>query len=142
MILIAHRGNTNGENVSEENKPDYVYAALAKGFDVEIDVWKINDDWWLGHDMPQYKLHSASLLKERKAWCHAKNLLALCDLLKLGAHCFWHQNDDYTLTSRRYIWTYPEKSTMTGPMIIVMKTNDVITQQCSGICSDYVNEFR
>lgn len=142
MILIAHRGNTNGENVLEENKPDYVYAALTQGFDVEIDVWKINDDWWLGHDMPQYKLRSTSLLEERKVWCHAKNLLAFCDLLKLGAHCFWHQNDDYTLTSKQYIWTFPEKSTMIGPMIIVMKTNDVITQQCSGICSDYVNELR
>ena len=38
MKLIAHRGNIHGENPSEENKPEYIDAAIDKGYDVEIDV--------------------------------------------------------------------------------------------------------
>ena len=40
-------------------------------------------------------------------WCHAKNLDALNRLLKIGVNCFWHENDKYTLTSNRIIWTFP-----------------------------------
>ena len=25
-------------------------------------------------------------------------------------HCFWHENDDYALTSKNWIWAYPGKS--------------------------------
>ena len=45
----------------------------------------------------------------QKIWFHAKNIEAFYELLKLNIVCFWHQNDDVTLTSNGYIWTYPGK---------------------------------
>ena len=42
MILISHRGNTNGKLPSAENRPDYIDEAIGFGFDVEIDVWLID----------------------------------------------------------------------------------------------------
>ena len=40
MILISHRGNTNGKNINRENTKSYIDEAIAKGFDVEIDICK------------------------------------------------------------------------------------------------------
>lgn len=39
MIKIAHRGNINGKLPEMENSPNYVMAAIEKGYDCEIDLW-------------------------------------------------------------------------------------------------------
>ena len=39
MILISHRGNITGIEKDSENKPDYIFNALNKGFNVEIDIF-------------------------------------------------------------------------------------------------------
>jgi hypothetical protein len=57
MILISHRGNINGKNDVRENSMFYIMEALTMGFDVEIDVWYINNEWFLGHDKPQYQIN-------------------------------------------------------------------------------------
>ena len=55
QYFISHRGNLTGIGGEEwENHPDYIDAALAAGFDVEIDVWVIEGTFWLGHDAPQF----------------------------------------------------------------------------------------
>ena len=54
MILISHRGNLSGPS-KEENHPEHIIKAAAAGFDVEVDVWVINNDYFLGHDEPRYK---------------------------------------------------------------------------------------
>jgi hypothetical protein len=30
-------------------------------------------------------------------------------MLDNNIHCFWHQKDDFTITSQGFIWTYPGK---------------------------------
>ena len=56
MIRIAHRGNTKGPNPLEENKPEYLLQAVNDGYDCEVDVWLIDNEIWLGHDRPDYKV--------------------------------------------------------------------------------------
>ncbi len=108
MKLISHRGNILGKQPGLENMPEYVLDTLKKGYDVEIDVW-YNNGFWLGHDEPTFPI-GVSFLKNKKLWCHAKNLEALSMMRKENdIHYFWHQNDDYTITSQKYIWTYPNK---------------------------------
>jgi hypothetical protein len=55
MKLIAHRGNINGSNPEKENHPDYINEAIKLGHNVEIDVWFINNKFYLGHDDPSKK---------------------------------------------------------------------------------------
>ena len=38
MILISHRGNISGKNVSLENNPNYIKDAIYLGYNVEVDV--------------------------------------------------------------------------------------------------------
>ena len=55
MILISHRGNIEGRT-DQENKPEYRKKALDQGFNVEVDVWYVNNEYYLGHALPQYKI--------------------------------------------------------------------------------------
>ena len=57
MICIAHRGNINQVDKDRENSPDYITEAVLAGYDVEVDAWYKNNQWWLGHDEPQYKIN-------------------------------------------------------------------------------------
>lgn len=139
MLIIAHRGNTRGPNAARENAPDYIIEALEMGFDVEIDVWVIDGEYYLGHDAPQYKT-DVGFLKNEKFWCHAKNLAALEALIQEGCHVFSHDKDDYILTSKSIIWAYPGM-TLSSRTICVMpeKTNYSSDELhgCLGICTDY-----
>lgn len=109
MIYISHRGNLTGPSKTE-NYPIHISAALVMGYHVEIDVWFVNDKFYLGHDEPNFKTEvDLKYLKNKKLWCHAKNIEALSMMLRNKVHCFWHQEDDATITSKSYIWTYPGK---------------------------------
>ena len=56
MILISHRGNILGRKKQLENNPNYIDNTLKLGYDVEVDVWSIDKQFYLGHDEPQYKI--------------------------------------------------------------------------------------
>jgi hypothetical protein len=141
MILISHRGNLNSKNKELENSPDYIIKALDK-YEVEIDVWFIDNNFFLGHDEPTY-LTNINFLKNKKLWCHAKNLEALKDLLKLNIHCFWHEEDTVTLTSKNFIWTYPNKKIINYNSIAVMPElfPEWDISNASGICSDFIENY-
>lgn len=141
MLLISHRGNLNGPNPQRENSPSYILEA-SQYFDVEIDVW-FNDGFYLGHDKPTY-LIDRDFLINHKFWCHAKNIEALVEMLKVPSiHCFWHQSDDVVLTSRQYIWTYPGKEIASARAIAVVPeaVEDWDISQAIGVCSDYVIDY-
>jgi hypothetical protein len=141
MIKIAHRGNIEGPS-EKENSPEHIKKAITLGFDAEIDVWLVGKKLWLGHDMPQYIL-SKNFLDKHKSnlWIHCKNLAALEYFVKTKEEYvyFWHEEDDYTLTSNHFIWTYPGKK-VTSNSIIVIKDKFVPEEalDVAGICSDYV----
>ena len=138
MILIAHRGNMNGPN-EYENGQKYCEEAIAQGFNIELDVW-YTDTWWTGHDRPQYRVDPDFLLK-KEVWCHAKNIEALKKLLELGAHCFFHQNDNVTLTSQQYIWTYPTQPLTEKSICVLPELQTIDVDGCAGICSDYIVRY-
>jgi hypothetical protein len=138
MILIAHRGNLNGKT-NRENQPEYIQEALVQDFDVEIDVWYIEDEFWLGHDIPQYKIEE-NFLENPRLWCHAKSIDTLYKMTSNSLiHCFWHQEDDVTLTSRGYLWTYPGKQ-LTKKSICVLPEKR-FEAEMAGVCSDYIKEW-
>lgn len=149
MILIAHRGLFEGPNLNKENNPEQIELALSLGYDCEVDVWYQNKEWWLGHDKPQYKVDS-SFVGKHGLWIHCKNLDALYEFSTspIQFEYFWHQEDDFTLTSSQYIWTYPGKM-LTRNSISVQpeRTPDQWewTKKCShsigGVCTKFVKKF-
>jgi hypothetical protein len=134
MLIISHRGNLDGREEKLENSPEYIESALYHGFDVEIDVWYLGDSYYLGHDEPKHKVYKDFLLNGR-LWCHAKNIEALQKMIEEGIHCFWHENDKLTLTSKKIPWCFPGTYLETG--ITVMKDKQIPPYKIKGMCTDY-----
>jgi len=141
MYLISHRGNLNGIQKDKENEPGYINTAINKGFDVEVDVRFENNKFFLGHDFSQFEINKEFLLN-KKIWCHAKTSEALSALDKIKAHFFWHQEDDYTITSKGYIWTYPGKKLFSKSICVLPEKANYKEINCLGICSDFIERYK
>ena len=145
MILIAHRGNINGRFESYENEPNYIDKALEKGYDVEIDIWVIEGNFYLGHDKPQYGITLEWLDKRKnKLWIHCKNIEAMEWFNSLFGtyNYFWHQEDTLTLTSKGYIWAYPGKQPIKASIAVMPEIYNDDISQCLGICSNYIQNYK
>ena len=147
MFFISHRGNINGPNKEQENKPEYLINALNEGYYIELDLWYIDNNLYLGHDEPQYKIKYSFLLENKdKMYVHCKNIQALHYILYKNddIECFFHDSDECVLTSKRNIWTFPGKL-LTDKSICVMpervKDNNYYLNNCIGICTDYVSKY-
>jgi len=144
MRYISHRGNLTGKNEKSENSPHRIEYALSQGYDCEIDVY-YNDGWFLGHDEEEYEI-DFNFLKQQGLWIHAKNLNALVRLYESGTNYFWHQEDDFTLTSWGYIWAYPGKPLTSKSILVKPETHMEISEIDSitvyGICSDIIELIR
>ncbi len=146
MILISHRGNIFGPS-EDENSPKLIDKALSLGYDVEIDLfckltWA-NNELFLGHDQPIYPI-SYSFLAERSKhlWIHCKTLNALNAMTPSGFNYFFHNGDDYTLTSMGYIWTYTGKPLPEFKGIACMpEEKGVDLKNAAGICSDFISLY-
>tara|TARA_R110000824_G_scaffold315257_1_gene502360 strand:+ start:19785 stop:20219 length:435 start_codon:yes stop_codon:yes gene_type:complete len=144
MLFISHRGNIDGPLRTLENNPSHILTLTKRGIDVEIDVWYDGEQLYLGHDKPRYEI-DLSFLQNDKFWCHAKNLQALEYMLQHNVHCFWHQTDDYTITSRGYIWTFPNKPVCKKSIIVchsLEETKHYANLDIAGVCSDYIGEIK
>jgi glycerophosphoryl diester phosphodiesterase len=142
MRLIAHRGNTTGPSPEHENTVPHVNKALAIGFDVEVDVWYVKGEFYLGHDAPTYPVEK-QLLIDRRVWCHAKNQSTLVELLRINAHCFMHDQDVAALTSEKYIWEFSDQLPTSKSVIVMPEKsgNKPFNNVAAGICSDYVSKY-
>jgi glycerophosphoryl diester phosphodiesterase len=149
MKIIAHRGNIDGPNPLNENKPDIIDNAISMGFDVEVDVRydRFDNKFYLGHDEPQYVVDWYWLAQRMdNLWIHCKNIDALYEFSRAtsGYNYFWHQTDFFTLTSKQYIWTYPGQSYTSKSIIVMPETYlkkdqmvDLTAYGCYGVCTDY-----
>lgn len=144
MILIAHRGNTEGPQPELENSPAYINDAIASGFNVEADLWVKENSLYLGHLRPDYHIDKDYLLDRKDhMWVHCKSAKALDACLNLKIHCFFHLSDEYTLTSEGYVWGYPGSDAVGQNFISVLPEASNIDNfsGVAGICSDYVRDY-
>ena len=142
MILIAHRGNTEGPNPQYENSPEYITYASNQGFDVEVDVWHIDQKWYLGHDEPQYET-TIGFLSQSGLWIHCKNHDALRTLVIFDdMNIFYCTNEEYVLTSQNVIWAFPGIKGDANTICVMPEYNDTPTEGAMGVCSDYIGKYK
>ena len=140
MIYISHRGFINGVDEKIENNPINIAKLLEKNIHVEVYVRYYNDSFYLGHDDPKYKI-DVNFLKHKNLWCHAKNFKTLDEIRKIDCHYFWHQEDDYTLTSKGFIWVYPGKPLIRNSIAVLPEKFKQDLSICYGICTDNINKY-
>lgn len=147
MKIISHRGNLEGSNFVKENTKKYIDIALDKSFDVEIDLWKVNNEFFLGHDKPLYKV-SFDWLAERKnkLWIHTKNFSAFESLLetKKGFIFFYYASEPLVLVSNGKIWTHTPKKIMNPknyivPLLSKIELENTNFMNWHAVCTDFPN---
>ena len=137
--------NINGRFESYENEPNYIDLSLSKGYDVEVDVWYVDGQLYLGHDKPQYGV-DLRWFRDRltNLWVHCKNIEAVLFFKdnQYPFNYFWHENDTITLTSLNHIWVYPGKQPINNSIAVMPELNNDDISQCLGICSDYIEKYK
>lgn len=144
MILISHRGNISGIQKEKENSISYIEDALNCGYDVEVDIWRIKNKLFLGHDFPQYEF-DIDWLKSKcnNLWIHCKNYESVNYFLNFDIfNFFWHQYDDISITSLGYIWVFPGKQPIQNSIAVLPELNEEDLSKCIGICSDYIELYK
>ncbi len=148
MKYISHRGNLNGPNKEIENTKEQIIKVIELGYDCEIDLWYIENNIFLGHDKPENIVPLDFLLKyKNNLWCHCKNyeMLEYLNINNFDLNYFWHQNDDYTITSKGFVWVYPGKKLIKNSVFVLPEytnnSNNNLCKDIGGICSDYISNY-
>tara|TARA_R110002051_G_scaffold97852_1_gene167971 strand:+ start:98 stop:541 length:444 start_codon:yes stop_codon:yes gene_type:complete len=143
MILISHRGNIDGPNLERENTKSYIDECIDTGYEVEIDVWMIEDKLFLGHDEPINPV-TLQWLQDRseKLWIHCKNFNSLQFLLGHNElRVFFHEKEKYTIMSNGLVWAHELNETNQRCIIPLLAEKDLISWNpvsVFGVCSDYI----
>jgi hypothetical protein len=138
MKIISHRGNLTGSKPEFENNPTYIDVAIMAGFDVEVDVWYVDGQFFLGHDAPTYLVESTWIGdRTKRLWFHAKNHDALV-ALNFRFHStrvFWHETDRMTFVSDGTLWMYPGNYSPYGITVELGSARDM--PRVAGVCTDH-----
>jgi hypothetical protein len=148
MRLISHRGNTMGPDPSRENNPQYIQAAIDKGYDVEVDARLLQGGIFLGHDRPDYQVDLPWLVARKdRLWIHTKNFQAIDFLIPHDLRVFYHQHERHVVIGNtRALWSC-DLSEANGRSVVPMMGLEEIQRYKSlapgfhGVCSDYVEEL-
>jgi len=142
MIKIAHRGNFEGGNTPTENTIAQIDLAIAEGYDVKIDVWLLNDKWYLGYNLPQEEIDLA-FMERPTIWTHCRDLKGYVSLYhNPKVNALWHSSDDFTFTSKGIKWAASGIRTTDGIMTFPHYEADLEDEinfgiiQPLGVCSD------
>ena len=144
MKIYAHRGNLRGPE-SGENALDGIEACLDSGVGVELDVWGLDEEIWVGHDRPGWKIET-KVLENNSVICHAKNVEAVMILSRLSTTYFSIDRDPFSLCSNGLIWANygcspTPVSIMCSPeLVMAVEGIEEFYERISnsyGVCSDY-----
>jgi hypothetical protein len=144
MILISHRGNLFGKIEEKENSPNYIDEAIIRGFNVEIDLWVKENNLYLGHDLPQYKIDQRWLdVRKNNILVHAKNIFALEILIESKIKFFFHENERHVLIhNSNNVWSHDVSECLPRSIIPALTKNEFL-EHCNknvyGICSDFIS---
>jgi hypothetical protein len=140
--IISHRGNLNGPSASRENAPDYIEEAMAAGFDVEVDLRMVGNQYFLGHDFPIHPVSFQWINERRKhLLLHVKDLNALKHVIPQW-NFFCHSLDPYTVTSQGRIWLHDLSLTPDSRTIVPLITKRLMEAYpkvpVHAVCTDFV----
>ena len=150
MHWISHRGNIFVSNKKLENDPSQIEKLVKMSFECEIDVRvSKNKKIYLGHDSPMYEVDTNWLDRfSKNLWIHCKDWETLDYFCETKHNYFFHNTDDYTITSHGYIWAFPCKC-FSSKFIDVLPERNIETQdrgalqnKKAGICSDMIGKYR
>lgn len=142
MRIISHRGNLNGRDEQRENSVEYINEAIAKGFDVEVDLWLTDTGLYIGHDNPLIAV-GYNFICQPELWVHCKNAEAIDFCFMNLLNGFWHEEDKHAVTVQGYNWTYRGNKLVFNSIAVLpelMPEWDI--SNAWGICTDFPEKYK
>jgi len=72
MLLISYRGIYDGQNFEDANTPDQIGKAFDHGFSVMADVWRVDNQIYLGNEEPLTPV-TPEYLRGNRFWLNCRN---------------------------------------------------------------------
>lgn len=140
MHLISLRGNTNGKDTQNENKPYVVSELLKTGLHCWVDVWYHEGKLYLGTDEPKYPV-KPYFVNMFSLWCNAMNFETLIELKRLKAVNYFQYIGAPLLTNNGHILSDRIYDGWESTTVVI--TDDVIYTKLplKGIISDNIHSF-
>lgn len=157
MKFISHRGNLSGKNPNRENSKGSIEQVIKMGYEVEVDLWKIGNSFYLSHELPYYSSTVSEewlILKSKNLLIHAKNAEAIDWLINgwnkshgpnfNNFHFFSHEQDKYAWTNYGYLIVYPGQQVIESERTIIMlpELGTSIPKNYYAVCTDYVENYK
>lgn len=145
---ICHRGNVSGPVKELENNFGILIQRSIQGQRVEVDVWYHENNLWLGHDKPEYKITLDWLASCKRRLIHAKDGKTFQHLLQeagkraLDLHIFYHTDEDYVLTNKGIVICYPGQPLLEGSLCMMPERVSYSGEELRKtfqICTDFKN---
>ncbi|MFM2010735.1 MAG: Synechococcus phage [Bacteroidota bacterium] len=138
MYIISNRGNLNGRISEFENQPQYVDEAIVNhGLFVKIDVWVVDNKFYLGNEEPTYLIDPHWLIyREADLLIQARNVDAVKFLNSLNLNWFWHETDELTISSGGTVLLFNDNLFIKDCITFVESENKKIVSE-SGVCADH-----
>ncbi len=142
--LISSRGNIDGPNPKMENNLDYIDNAIDLGYDVSVDIWSYTGKMYLGHSCDNSKIPVSCLInRSAKLWVRCRNHEAFQILSRYQSlNIFWHQTDDFALTTKGYTWCYPGIGPLDRSVAFMPEFDAPNLDKFYAVCSDDVSYFK
>lgn len=135
MIIVSHRGNLDGKS-EWENHPTQILKSL-EYFPVEIDVWYINESWYLGHDKPDYKISFSFFTPNMYLHCKNSEALEKLEDLNVNLKYFWQTNENFSLIRNDKLWCNYNIYLKNGITVTLEYKEEINKKNIYGICTDY-----
>ncbi len=143
LILIAHLGNIDGQDVELQNTPAYLQAALAQGWHVCCDVVSRHG----GFALPTQRGLAPmpySMLSHARVWCRAADPETFDALAQVGAHIVLRDTNSWSPTNHGYLWTHPDapltpRSIAAYPELAA--PDWLKSREIAGICSNEIARY-
>lgn len=158
--IVAHRGLLNGPSKDLENNPEIILEIIKNHprLLIEIDLNIMEDGIYLGHDYPNYKIDIDFIIKNKDRFIlHVKRFDSESDFVNKSlskiykiSHCFSHEDDNFTITNRGWIWSHPKMGFVPNSIFVLPEKFVSLNSRefrnkinlLKGICTDFPLEIK
>ena len=119
----------------------------------ELDIWIDSEEIYIGHDYQKNKIEPKILYENSKNLIlHIKGIelkseksLNLFNNILSNCHFFTHQEDDFVITNKGWIWSHPRNGFVKNTICVLPEKIESIDsaikknkfKSLKGICTDY-----
>ena len=153
MLYISYQGIYDGQNFENANTPNQIGKALDAGYSCLIDVWRIDNKFYVGYEQPLDEV-SETYLRGNRFWINAKNTdmqtWLSAQSTSLYPNYFWFDSlseNTPAATSGGQIITPGTVPINNSSIIFIPEIQDrglfsTVKLKCYGICSSYLTFVR